>query len=411
MLDNPKFAPYLYASYSGIVLYFAPIQWQGFHSFAYSTPLIILLASWIAYYINTNVAKDLAAFVYLLPVVGFIAWKRQILQLDLAYYPKADAVLDVFWTTRIIAVDSCMMFLSIMPPLSLIAKDFRVFAMGILGASALSLVCIHWSYVNLLQEDIFTSSLFIWGAELNRLVPVILGIIIFRKMKASFKMKGVLAVFVLLSIWLITPPLTISLLQLPSSIAATDAPEGKERLGYSQPSIDPFSPHFSKDLDDQDTHILHGREWWCSDKPKSYQTPRVSVALRLSKTTKLMDIKEQIHEIAARGITQIGIVGQHNNSKTLPPLKQHTKNPTITWFIDPPPKTSRKGILKGEKIVWKNTRFHMACQIWMPWETSVDVLYHVGEDLITKCSSLYLILSEPKKNWVPPVPCSQNTPK
>lgn len=408
LLHHPKITPVLYASYTGIVLYFAPIQWQGFSSFAFSTPLIVLLAAWIAHQINTDIAKDISALVFLLPVVGFIAWKRQILELDLNYYPKDTAILDVFWTARIVSADSTIMFLSIMPPLSFLAKNFKPFGMTILGALALSLVCIHLSYVNLLRGNIFISSLLIWGAELHRLVPLVMGALIYKKTCFELKMKIMLSIFVLLSSWLITPPITNSLLQLPTSRSASDAPEGMEGLGYSQASIDPFSPRFIEELDAQDTQVLQS-QWWCSDTPKQYHLARAIVALKISKHVQIIEIKEQIRELSSRGITQIGIVGQHRDSKTLPPLKRHSENPTITWFIDPPPKTSRKGHLENQKIVWNNLRFHMACQIWVPWETTIDTLYHLGEELKTKCSSLYLILSEPKEIWVPPTPCTQKT--
>ena len=406
MLNNPHTAPFLFSFSSLLILWFIPIQWEGLSSFLISTPFIIFFASWLALHSKKDIARDIAAFFFLFPVIGFIAWKRELLNLNLEYLQKDITILELVWLSRQILIDSNMFILSIAFPFLFIAKQMRQFFWAIIASSSVALGCTHLSYIYLMHDDTYVSSFFILGTELSRILVIIVAIQVFQQV-ASRNIKLFVLLFSLVSMWISTPSLTIFFYKISFSKAHPDAPEAEEGLGYTQKSIDPFSPTFKTDLDNQDIHLRSGNGWWCDYRIRDSQIPRINIALSLSKSIYLSAVKDQFQEMLSRGITQFGLLGQIKDPKTLPPLNRHTQNPTISWRLDPPPPSARRGYIENDELVWEHRLPSQDCQIWTPWQTNVETLFHVGEKAQKECNNLFLILSEPSETWVPPALCLQ----
>ena len=408
MLKHPRINPFVFSFSSLLLLYLFPIQSEGLSSFLITTPLIIFLSSWLALHSNKEIARDTAAFAFFFPVIGFIAWKREFLNLDLEYLQKDITILELLWLTRNLLIDTNLFILSIAFPFLSMAKQMRMFYWGIIGSSSVALGCVHLSYVYLIHNDIYLSSLFVLGTEFSRLIVIIFTVRVFQQV-SSRKIKLFTLLFSMVSMWISSPSLTLYLNKISFSEAHHDAPQAEEALGYTQKSIDPFSPTFKFDLDNQAAKTVSENDWWCDSRPRAPQFPRLNIALSLSKSIYLSDIQKELSEIFSRGITQIGLLGQVKTTKALPPLNRHTQNPTISWKFDPPPPSARRGYIDDNQLVWEHSVPTKNCQIWISWQTKVDLLFQVGEEAQKECQNLFLILSKPSENWVPPILCLQNT--
>ena len=76
-----------------IIIFLAPIKWIGLKSYMYSFPMVILCVGYISQN-KSPIARKAGSLAFLIPVIGYTAWKNTIVAMDSEYVASQIGVLQ-----------------------------------------------------------------------------------------------------------------------------------------------------------------------------------------------------------------------------------------------------------------------------------------------------------------------------
>ena len=374
--------------------------------FLYSFPFIILCVYTIAR-LKANKANvwSYAALAFVIPAFGFTNLQNAQVALDkrfllphmgaehtvnfLQHYHKGIAPLILG-----AGIAGCM----------LPDKKMGKIILGLGIFSTLHHYCTYTAAVSLLFHDAYQAGLWLnIGILITFLIPMLA---LFHTVgKTSF--RSLLWGF--FGIYLLGPSSWYHLRNVPIGKAHPDAPFGTPSIGVSIQPADPSAGDFSNQLDQQGSIFRHKAKWWCSEPQKTDWKNRKRETTALSTSAQSYLTQDHFQEIYYRSTTRVSLIGKASPFFSV--LGNHTRNPAIHIWLDPPPLGVRYGAIYNEKFSWLGPIGSLsACAIWLKGTNSFGYLFSKMETLQQNdCSEgIFVVLGDPQNDpstWTSPFSC------
>jgi hypothetical protein len=404
--------PLFLALLSGLILSLSPSEWGPLWYFPSSFPLIVFCATWLGKQSNSKYTSLFTASTFLIPAIGYVIWKRQILLLDLNYIVAHQGASHTLRLTQHAAEGVAPLLLTGAVCAFFINRRIFWLILSFAIPAILCRILLRSAAIDLDHVSGVPSSQKILLSEILRIIPLLTGFIFINHTKHIEKVF--ISILTILGVWICSPLTAFYLWALPSGEPHFNPPKGKEQLGVACVAANPKSSNFHEQLNSQGTELLPGLGWWCNTNVRENwrKNSRATAALSLSKDSTLEDIKPYLPEILFRGVTRLAFIGLADENKSFFPLKKHLMHPASRWLLDPPPPQAHKGTIRNNELIWAPLpEAPIACAIWADWNTTIDTLFKVGtllDEPNGPCAyKLFLILGEPNGPWNSPLPCSK----
>ena len=399
---------------STLIVILIPIKWFGLKSFVYSFPVIIFCVGLISKKIDKPISRTAGALGFLIPVIGYSAWKNAIIRMDSQYLALQTGAQQQLTLLKG-GIEGTFVLLLATTVATFLWKAPK---MGSLFLCALAcLTGCHYFLDNAIFEiwhgDPRLAAKLSLSSELIRLIPMLFSVILCYK--SPKYTRWLLIVAGIISAWMVCPPITAQLSKLPVAEGHPNGPTGTIGLGISTTAANPQSKTFAEELNAQGTSPIPSLQWWCNTKnrPGWKKNNRAVAGISPPANYTIEDLWTKLPQIFHRGITYLAIVGS-TEERTVPPLNKHVKYPAVRFFLDPPPPDSTFGILKDGRIEWSKPLKDNpeACAVWATKRTTMQELFSLAQHYAApgkQCAhKFFLLFGSPEQDislWRSPIKC------
>lgn len=402
---------------STLIVILMPIKWFGLKSYMYSFPMIIFCVGVISKKVDTQLSRDASSLGFLIPVIGYTAWKNAVIRLDsqyLAFQIGPQQQLTILEG----GMDGVLVLLLGTSVATFMWKSKKMGGLFLctLGCAALCKFLLKNAVLQIWHGDPSMASSLVLYSELLRSVPILLAIALCYK--AAKYTRWLLIVGGITCGWMVCPPLASQLQKIPVADAHPEGPTGTLGVGISTSAANPLSENFAQELNAQGTRLLPSLQWWCNTKNRARWQNDGRAAAGISPPGKMTiaELWPHLPQIFQRGITYLAIVGKTEETASIP-LKKHLQTPAVRFYLDPPPLTSVFGVLDGGELQWSKPlpEEPEACAVWVTKETNIQELFTNAQRYATSgqpCAhKLFLIFGTPEEDlssWRSPIKCTKN---